>query len=123
MAVGDLALLELLRALDRLPTPASSGPTAVVTVFGPEQQPASARIADGLRRREVAVELCLEPDQRLDRQLKHADRVGARYALIVGPDEAAGGTVVVKDLQRRTQEVLPAGDLDALAAQLSSAVS
>ena len=123
MAVGDLALLELLRALDRLPAPASSGPTAVVTVFGPEQQPASARIADGLRRRDVAVELCLEPDQRLDRQLKHADRVGARYALIVGPDEAAGGTVVVKNLQRRTQEVLPAGDLDALAAQLSSVVS
>ena len=49
---------------------------------------------------------------------RNADRVGARYALIVGPDEAAAGTVVVKDLQRRSQETVPAGDLDELAAQL-----
>ena len=118
MAVGDLALLELLRAMDRLPPAAAAGPAVVVTVFGPEQQPASARIADRLRRRGVAVELCLDAGQRLERQLKHADRVAARYALIIGPDEAAGGTVVVKDLQRRTQESRPAGDLDTLAAQL-----
>jgi histidyl-tRNA synthetase len=118
MAVGDLALLELLRAVDRLPPAAAAGPAVVVTVFGPEQQPASARIADRLRRRGVAVELCLDASQRLERQLKHADRVAARYALIIGPDEAAGGTVVVKDLQQRTQESRPAGDLDALAAQL-----
>ena len=121
MAVGDLALLELLRALERLPAPAGGGPAAVVTVFGPEQQPASARLADGLRRRGVAVELWLDAGQRLERQLKHADRVGARFALIVGPEEAAAGTVVVKDLQRRAQARRPAGDLDALAAQLRAA--
>ena len=90
----------------------------MVTVFGPEQQTASARLADGLRRRGVAVELCLDAGQRLDRQLKHADRLAARYALIIGPDEATGGTVVVKDLRRRTQESVSADDLDALAAQL-----
>ena len=118
MAVGDLALLELLRALQRVPAAAAGGPAAVVTVFGPEQQTASARLADGLRRRGVAVELCLDAGQRLDRQLKHADRLAARYALIIGPDEAAGGTVVVKDLRRRTQESVSADDLDALAAQL-----
>ena len=118
MAVGDLALLELLRELERLPAAAARGPAVVVTVFGAERQAPSARLAEGLRRRGVAVELCLEPGQRLERQLKHADRVGARFALILGPDEAAAGTVVVKDLRRRTQETLPAGDLDALAAQL-----
>ena len=118
MAVGDLALLELLRELERLPAAAARGPAAVVTVFGAERQARSARLAEGLRRRGVAVELCLEPGQRLERQLKHADRVGARFALILGPDEAAADTVVVKDLRRRTQETLQAGDLDALAAQL-----
>ena len=116
MAVGDLALLELLRELDRLPPPAAGGPVAVVTVFGADLQPASARVAEGLRRHGVAVELCLDPGQRLDRQLKHADRTGARYALIIGPDEAAAGAVMVKDLRRRTQERQPAADADALAA-------
>ena len=116
MAVGDLALLELLRALDRVPEPAAGGPAAVVTVFDANSQPESARIAEALRRHGVTVELCLDPDQRLDRQLKHADRVGARYALIIGPDEAAAGAVMVKDLRRRTQERHPAADADAIAA-------
>ena len=114
MAVGDMALLELLRELDRVPAPAPSGPDVLVTVFGPEQQEASARVADRLRRRGVAVELALDPAQRLERQLRHADRVGARFALIIGPDEAEAGTVLVKDLRQRQQERLPAGDTDAL---------
>ena len=116
MAVGDLALLELLRELDRVPAPAASGPTAVVTVFDGDLQPASARMAEALRGHGVAVELCLDPGQRLDRQLKHADRVAARYALIIGPDEAADGAVMVKDLRRRTQQRYPAADAAALAA-------
>lgn len=118
MAVGDLALLELLRELKRLPAPAARGPAVVVTVFGPELQGRSARLAEELRRRGVAVELWLEPGRRLERQLKHADRVGAKFALILGPDEAAAGTVVVKDLRRGTQEIRPADAPDALAAQL-----
>ena len=65
------------------------------------------------------MELCLDRGQRLERQLKHADRVGARYALIVGSDEVAAGTLVVKDLQRRTQETVRADDLDTLATRLS----
>ena len=116
MAVGDLALLELLRELDRVPAPAASGPTAVVTVFDGDLQPASARMAEALRGHGVAAELCLDPGQRLDRQLKHADRVAARYALIIGPDEAADGAVMVKDLRRRTQQRYPAADAAALAA-------
>ena len=34
-------------------------------------------------------------------QFKAADRSGARLALVVGPDEAAAGTVGIKDLRRR----------------------
>ena len=118
MAVGDMALLELLRELDRVPAPAQAGPEVLVTVFGAEQQQASARIAERLRRRGRAVEIVLDPGQRLERQLRHADRVGARYALIIGPDEAADGTVLVKDLRERQQEHLPADDTDALVDRL-----
>ena len=32
-------------------------------------------------------------------QFKAADRSGARLALVVGPDEAAAGTVAIKDLR------------------------
>ncbi len=38
-------------------------------------------------------------------QFKAADRSGARLALIVGPDEAAAGTVALKDLQNVGEQV------------------
>lgn len=38
-------------------------------------------------------------------QFKAADRSGARLALVVGPDEAAGGTVAIKDLQTSADQV------------------
>jgi len=120
MAVGDMALMELLSELDRVPDPEEVGPAVLVTIFGPELQEASARIADCLRKRGVTVALSLDPEQRLERQLRHADRIGARFALLIGPDEAAAGTVLLKDLSRRQQEHLEAADLNVLAARLQS---
>jgi histidyl-tRNA synthetase len=38
-------------------------------------------------------------------QFKAADRSGARLALVVGPDEAAGGTVGIKDLAKSSEQV------------------
>lgn len=43
-------------------------------------------------------------------QFKAADRSGARLALIVGPDEAAAGTVGVKDLAGGEQVSVPAAE-------------
>lgn len=114
MAVGDMALLEILREIGKVPVPEPIGPSVIVTVFGPEQQKTSASLADLLRIRGVTTELTLDPGQRLDRQLKHADRIGARFALIIGPDEAAAGIVLVKDLRTRQQEKLSSSNIDVL---------
>ncbi|MCD4672044.1 MAG: hypothetical protein K8R77_05205, partial [Anaerolineaceae bacterium] len=40
-------------------------------------------------------------------QLKYADRIGVRFAIIVGPDEAAQGLVTIKDLKSRSQVPVP----------------
>ena len=119
MAVGDMALLELLRELKRVPEPRRFGPEVMVTVFGDEQQQLSVRVADSLRRHGVDVELAVDPSQRLERQLRHADRVGANFAVIIGPEEVDSGTVLVKDLIRRQQEHLSATDTDALVERIS----
>jgi histidyl-tRNA synthetase len=39
--------------------------------------------------------------------LKAANRLGAKYAFIVGPDEVAGNVVTVRDLVEKTQEEMP----------------
>jgi histidyl-tRNA synthetase len=45
-------------------------------------------------------------------QMKAADRSGARFAAIVGEDEAAAGVVTLRDLRSdRPQEQVPTGDL------------
>ena len=40
-------------------------------------------------------------------QFKAADRLGARFAVILGENEVEAGTATVKDLTQSTQETLP----------------
>jgi histidyl-tRNA synthetase len=40
-----------------------------------------------------------------------ADRIGARYALIVGEQEAAAGTVTVRRLEDGLQQTIPSTDV------------
>ncbi|HVN50291.1 MAG TPA: His/Gly/Thr/Pro-type tRNA ligase C-terminal domain-containing protein, partial [Acidimicrobiales bacterium] len=60
-----------------------------------------------LRRDGFAADRAFEADASANRsmksQMKSADRSGARFVLIVGPDERAAGTVTVRDL-RATHE-------------------
>jgi histidyl-tRNA synthetase len=55
-------------------------------------------------------------DAKIATQFKRADRAGARAAVIVGDDEVRDGTLVVRDLATRTQDVISAGDGDGPAA-------
>ncbi len=41
---------------------------------------------------------------KLGKQFRHADRIGARIALVLGPDEIATGNVAIKDLTSREQQ-------------------
>jgi histidyl-tRNA synthetase len=49
-------------------------------------------------------------DRKLPAQFKIADRNNARYALILGDDELAGGEIVVRDLVTRDERRLAFGD-------------
>ena len=47
-----------------------------------------------------------EPDK-LARQFKLADRLGVKFALVLGPDELANETIVGKDLRTFEQHSIP----------------
>jgi histidyl-tRNA synthetase len=84
--------------------PATRGSTEVfVTVFDGVTRAASLRAAASLRDAGVATQVWLEAPGKLGRQLKHADRVGARWAVVIGPEEVRDGMVVVRDLAAGTQ--------------------
>ena len=78
----------------------------LVTIFSPELEEKSIKIADKLRRAGIAAELYLDPEKKLDKQLKYADKKNIPYAIIVGPDEVAKNVVILKNLAKRTQKTL-----------------
>jgi histidyl-tRNA synthetase len=80
----------------------AGGPDVFVTIFSAETAAESLRLARELRDAGVPTVTALGADK-LGRQLREADQKGARYALVVGPDELSRGEVVVKDLRSGEQ--------------------
>ena len=110
-AMGDMVLSVILDELDLLPADRDDSPAQVmVTVFDSETQLASYQLGAELRRNGIQVYTYPTPEK-LGKQFKHADRIGARMALILGPDEIQQGKVTLKDLNKRDQTALPREDL------------
>jgi histidyl-tRNA synthetase len=94
--MGDVVLAELLAERGLLPVYTRALDYFVVAVSA-EQRPEALRIAHALRDKGRSVAYAFK-DQGVTKQLKAADREGAREVLIVGPDELARGCVVAKDM-------------------------
>ena len=109
-AMGDMVLSVILEELDLLPADRDTSPAQVmVTVFDEDSQLASYQLGADLRRGGIPVYTYPTPEK-LGKQFKHADRIGARLALILGPDEIKDGLVAIKDLASREQTTHPRKD-------------
>ena len=102
---GDVVIQELLADLGLLPE-LPRRIDAVVFALGPAQREAAIQLATTLREGGASVELVLG-QPRLKRALADADKAGARRAYLVGPEEAAKGVVLVRDLATGEQSELP----------------
>ncbi|MGB8467437.1 MAG: histidine--tRNA ligase [Candidatus Babeliales bacterium] len=69
------------------------------------QYPLAMLLADALFRAGVTTDLFIEQDS-LRSMMRKANKLGARYALILGETEQQDGTVVIKDLVAGTQETV-----------------
>jgi histidyl-tRNA synthetase len=78
-------------------------PLVFVTLFDDAHVASGLHLAHDIRTAGGACITALEAGASLGKQFKEADRRGARYALVVGPDEHARGEVVVKDLSSGEQ--------------------
>jgi histidyl-tRNA synthetase len=91
-------------------SPAGGGPACFVVTFGQDAGARGRDVLRALRAAGVSADAAFE-DRPLKAQLKMADRVGARFALIVGEREAGAGTVTVRRLADGHQETVPATDV------------
>jgi len=110
---GDAVIVELLAALGCLPE-LRRGLDAMVFAFGDAERGPAVALATRLRAEGTSVELALG-GMRLKRALAEADRSGARRVYLVGPDEAARGVALVRDLATGEQgeRALPGAPGDA----------
>jgi histidyl-tRNA synthetase len=81
--------------------PGSTRSQALVTVFdtSTESTHASLGLASELRVADIPCEVYMNPGDKLGKQFAYADKVGIRFALVIGPDELREGKVSVKDLK------------------------
>jgi histidyl-tRNA synthetase len=90
-------------------------PDAAIIAMGERATLSAMDLAKTLRKQGLRVEL-LSPERGLKALLRRADKVGSRYALIVGENELARGVVQIRDLKASTQREIAS---DAVASEIS----
>jgi histidyl-tRNA synthetase len=98
-----------LRRQDLAPEPQSS-PDAFLAVADAAAQGRAMTLARELRRGGATV-IAGAAGRSMKSQMRQANALGARFALVLGERELADGSVSVRDLATQTQESLPAGDV------------
>ena len=82
------------------------GVLAYVAVTGPAAMAHALRAQRAVRDAGVPCEAPLQP-RALSKQLEDASKMGAAWVLIVGEREARGGTVTLRNMSDRKEELLP----------------
>lgn len=70
----------------------------LVTVFSPELAPKSREIGRQLRNLGINSEVYIDPEIKLEKQIKYADKKGIPYVIILGPEEISKKLITVKNL-------------------------
>ena len=109
----------IIEAIDQLGLSASqlTNTKILITIFSPELKNQSIALALKLRNAGINTEIYFDSADRLDKQLKYADKKGIPYAAIIGPDEAKNKTVTLKNLKERSQKPFSFDELTTLLAQ------
>src|SRR3989344_265275 len=106
-AFGFDRLMEAMDELKLFPTDSLSSSTKVlVTVFNNDLLEKSIEICSRLRSNNISVELYLDENASLEKQLKYADKKGIPYAIIIGPDEASKNMVTIRNMKTREQKTI-----------------
>lgn len=109
-AVGNMVIALLLEKLERLPEIIHSPVQVFITLFDEDHVLPAIALSNELRQAGLNVATYPKP-LKLSKQFKYADRIGVRFALVLGPDELSAETVTVKDLESGEQKSIPNTDV------------
>ena len=104
---GIERIIDVMEEFDMFPPAVGKTVTQVlVTVFDADLAQESLKLATLLRSNGIRTEVYCR-STRISTQMKYADSKGIPYAVILGSDEVETGTVAVRDLASREQQVVP----------------
>lgn len=111
-AAGDAVLEEVLKKFNKM-SKVENNNQVLVTVFSPEYLEKSIELSNILRQKKMSVEVYLN-DDKLEKQIKYADKKGIKYVIILGPDEVKDKKITVKDLTTGQQKTVALDKIDQL---------
>ncbi len=83
----------------------------LVCVFNEELLAKSIELLNYIRKTGLNAELYDNPADKLEKQIKYADKKGIMYAAIIGPDELNTNTVTIKNLRIKDQQTISWEDM------------
>lgn len=110
MSIGLTRLIPQLVKAGVLTVEPTVGADVLVTLMDAGHLQHTLAMAEELRNVGITVEAVLEA-RKFDKQMKYADRKGAKVVVIVGSDEIANSTVTLKDMRQSQQHSCARADL------------
>ena len=105
-AVGAVVILKGKQQLSRFPRGSVKSPLIHLVHLGFAPKIRSLMLIDQLRLAGILVDQDLASDS-LSAQLRRAEAQGARYTIIMGQKEYVDGTVILRDMTGKNQEIVP----------------
>ena len=68
------------------------------------------RVLNTLRENGIAAVPYLDTDKKFKNQIEYADKIGAKFAAIIGDDEVAKNVIALKNMESGNQETLSVVD-------------
>lgn len=112
-AVGYSFGIERIVALmkeQNIPVPKSRDVEVCILQLGEKAKEVSKKIYDALSRNDINV-FFIPSNDTLRAQIKAATKLEAKYAVIIGQQEAVKDEIILRDLEASSQEVFPTKDL------------
>ncbi len=83
----------------------------LVTIFNSDLLKNSQEVVQQLRKEGINTDLYPNPTDRLDKQLKYANRKEIPYVIIIGPEESEKNTIKIKNMKTGDQSTISPNEL------------
>lgn len=104
-AFGFDRLIEAINQLNLFPQDLLTT-KVLVTIFNERLLDKSINVLSELRKNDINSEIFDDPAQKLDKQIKYADKKGIPYVVIIGSEEAEKDIVTLKNMKTREQKTI-----------------